>query len=258
VFSGTCSASKGEQVRSYTSFRVESGTQKALHGHWRVKGKGGCDSCYNFPIMEQCWYAKPEWWLVILGFPTLIFIGWQAWETRRAATAARDAVVETGKNASAALLNADAIIRSERPWIFVEESEGTKAVEPKRAHVRILARNKGRTPAEVTVNSCTFAFLAYDWAFPDEPTYPKEELLYRNYVAPAEEPFEVYDFDCLQILDDGGWKELGTKRLTFTGHIVYRDLITKEEHETRFCYFLSPVPMVGLVRTGPRSYNQHT
>src|SRR5436309_722015 len=35
------------------------------------------------------WYASPEWWLVILGFPTLFFLGWQANETRRAANAAR-------------------------------------------------------------------------------------------------------------------------------------------------------------------------
>jgi|SRR5277367_3529677 len=206
--------------------------------------------------MEQCWYTKPEWWLVILGFPTLVFVWLQAWWTRRAAETARDAVVETKKNAEAALLNAQAIINSERPWIFVEPSEGTSALDPKKAHVRILGRNKGRTPAEVTVISCNFNWYPYDWQYPDEPTYAAEELKYKNYPAPGDEPFEAYEFDCSQILTDADWK--GTKRLTFTGHIVYRDLITKEEHETRFCYFLSPVPMVGLVRTGPRNYNQHT
>ena len=43
-----------------------------------------------------------------------------------------------------------------------------------------------------------------------------------------------------------------------TESVTPTDLITREEHETRFCYFLSPNPGVGLVMTGPRNYNQHT
>ncbi|MGC1160370.1 MAG: hypothetical protein WA891_21440 [Acidobacteriaceae bacterium] len=38
------------------------------------------------------WYTSPEWWLCILGVPTLVFIGAQAKETRKAAEAARDSI----------------------------------------------------------------------------------------------------------------------------------------------------------------------
>jgi hypothetical protein len=38
------------------------------------------------------WYTLPEWWLFILGVPTLFIFGWQAFETRRAAEATRDSV----------------------------------------------------------------------------------------------------------------------------------------------------------------------
>lgn len=39
------------------------------------------------------WYASPEWWLVIMAFPTLLFLGWQSWETRKSARAAQVALV---------------------------------------------------------------------------------------------------------------------------------------------------------------------
>jgi hypothetical protein len=35
------------------------------------------------------WYASPEWWLAILGFPTIFIIGWQAVRTADAAQAAK-------------------------------------------------------------------------------------------------------------------------------------------------------------------------
>jgi hypothetical protein len=38
------------------------------------------------------WYTLPEWWLCILGIPTLGFLAWQALESRRAAQAARDSI----------------------------------------------------------------------------------------------------------------------------------------------------------------------
>jgi hypothetical protein len=38
---------------------------------------------------------KPEWWLVGVGIITFGVIAWQAWETRRSASAARDSIVMT-------------------------------------------------------------------------------------------------------------------------------------------------------------------
>ncbi len=57
------------------------------------------------------WYTSAEWWLFILGIPTLIVIAFQAIASKQAA--------------EAALLNAKALISSERPWLVVsiERSE---------------------------------------------------------------------------------------------------------------------------------------
>ncbi len=52
------------------------------------------------------WYTSPEWWLVIVAFLTLVFLGRQAWETRRSAE---------GTKASL-----ESLINSERAWVMVD------------------------------------------------------------------------------------------------------------------------------------------
>jgi hypothetical protein len=98
------------------------------------------------------WYKQPEWWLCILGVPTLGFVAWQTWSTASAA--------------KAALLNAQALINSERAWIMAELSsygkdpeifevvEGTtdfsgeRAVETTRVKLaKLTCKNQGRSPA---------------------------------------------------------------------------------------------------------------
>jgi hypothetical protein len=57
------------------------------------------------------WYApleRPEWWLVLVGFVTCGVIGWQSFETRRAATATRESVAVLEKSVAAARAGADA------------------------------------------------------------------------------------------------------------------------------------------------------
>lgn len=36
---------------------------------------------------------RPEWWLAILAIPTLLVVGWQAWETRRSANTSNKAMI---------------------------------------------------------------------------------------------------------------------------------------------------------------------
>lgn len=82
------------------------------------------------------WYASAEWWLFILGVPTLAVLGWQANESRRAANAARDAAI-------VARLSAQAVLDSERPWIAI-------SVESLARNQFIFrATNTGRTPANI-------------------------------------------------------------------------------------------------------------
>ncbi|MGD0617992.1 MAG: hypothetical protein ABSB67_10075 [Bryobacteraceae bacterium] len=75
--------------------------------------------------------------LVLVGFLTFGVVAWQSWETREAAQAGR-------AGAEAALLNAQAVINSERPWIVVSVES------PKPNEFHFWATNVGRTPAKVT------------------------------------------------------------------------------------------------------------
>lgn len=98
------------------------------------------------------WYKQAEWWLFILGVPTLGFVVWQ---TRATASAAK-----------AALLTAEALVNSERAWIMAElrsygryseqfeiaegtaDYRGERSVETTRVNlVKLVCKNQGRSPA---------------------------------------------------------------------------------------------------------------
>jgi hypothetical protein len=102
------------------------------------------------------WYKQPEWWLCIFGVPTLGFV---AWQTRATASAAK-----------AALLNAQALINSERAWIMADlcsygkdpeifeivegtaDYRGEGSVETTKVRlVKLTCKNQGRSPAWIDV-----------------------------------------------------------------------------------------------------------
>jgi hypothetical protein len=122
------------------------------------------------------WYTSAEWWLFILGVPTLGVLCWQANETRRAATAAKSA-------ATAALLNAQAVINAERAWLSANISpkssltfEEASEDEPGCANLQldVVISNTGRTPAlRVTVWSKIIVDSTPDFRkFPDDHFIP--------------------------------------------------------------------------------------
>lgn len=118
--------------------------------------------------------------LVVVGIITFIVIGWQSYETRRAATAAKE-------SAKAAELNAQAFINSERPWIVVEP----KMVPYTGMTFRLQAANVGRTPAEILWDEPrgTDFMICDDDDLPDPPPYgdDREVLMHRPIVGPGEE-----------------------------------------------------------------------
>jgi hypothetical protein len=91
--------------------------------------------------------------LAVVGLFTFLVIGWQSWETRKAADAAK--------------LNAQALINTERPWfvVTVEHSMG----HPGFYNLKIT--NKGRTPGileEIFVEKC---FIENPSNLPSPPSY---------------------------------------------------------------------------------------
>jgi hypothetical protein len=89
------------------------------------------------------WYELLRWpegittWAIIA---TGFVIGWQSWETRRAAEA-------TAKSADAAFLNAQAVINAERALLLfkVEKEQISGLSGPSIFHINVV--NYGKTPA---------------------------------------------------------------------------------------------------------------
>ena len=95
------------------------------------------------------WYLNPEWWLFIIGIPTLLFVAYQT--------------LATAKSAKAALLNAEAVIVAERAWVMADlgwhgdsprifNGTGTfwggPTVETTEIqNIRLTCKNQGKTPA---------------------------------------------------------------------------------------------------------------
>lgn len=117
----------------------------------------------------QLFLNNPEWTLVIVGILTLIFIGWQAVETARAAQATTRAAEATQASAKAtevaaiaAQRSSEVLVNSERAWILVElgwykgdslhVAEHTSIIARQlathtEARVLLTFRNEGKSPA---------------------------------------------------------------------------------------------------------------
>lgn len=190
------------------------------------------------------WYKRPEWWLAIFGFPTLVFLILQTLVARRAA--------------EAALLSAQAVINAERAWLLVERGESKdrvgvpllsyprSAAEQPPSSCTFWMKNYGKTPAKVVAYRAELQIgeskdhppdvasqVGYDsfnsYMFPQGDSYPFECRLQRPLL--SEEHTLLH-------------AKSPTKYLWFCGFVRYRDVFETTqsgkskivEHETRFCY----------------------
>jgi hypothetical protein len=196
---------------------------------------------------------------IILAVSTLRKIERHTVATEIAAEAAAD-------SAHAALLNAQAMIDSERPWLLI-------TVKPSRSvenSFTVTATNRGRSPANVTSISEQIkiaideAHLAVPPEYPIEETgapfvpiilLPGESAAIKTFgrddlrgICPTEESFK-------RIVN---WEE----RVFLYGRILYTDLIAtagQQTHETAWCcWYIHGNQKSGLVIAGPREYNLHS
>ena len=184
-------------------------------------------------------------WAVIL---TLLAIAWQSSETRTAA--------------DAALLNAKAMIHSQRPWLIVrieEKPTGTAAMTQFQFHIY----NHGNSPAYVT--SCSQLTVAWlenpNMELPAKPVYKAREwdtcLLLPKHDIPIEGKIDPWAYDVMQSLP--GPPKM---QLVVYGIINYTDGATEDIHQTAFCYRRKRDKLSDmgghLVLCGPSAYNKHT
>jgi len=187
------------------------------------------------------WYAKPEWWLVILGFPTLAFLAWQAIETRRTADIAKT-------SAQVAQASVDAFTNSERSWIMAHviwathaknaprpttarvfltsNNSGKQSLHPQ---VCLVCKNDGKTPAWITQRSAWLNF------FEDLPTGPDTNQPVA-FTSSELVTLSVGQSATIQpaIECDGSYPEIGGPGLVLYGVVKYRDAFGN--HETWYGY----------------------
>jgi len=170
------------------------------------------------------------------------------------------------ETAQAALLNAQSIINSERPWILI-------AVEPSPGvenSFRLTATNRGRSPGTIVANLELIKIAADESSLPATPEYKIGEPgapFVPIILIPGEftviKTFSRDDVKGLCGSEEGfqhiqNWEE----KIFIYGRITYKDLIAlpgKELHETRWCcWYIHGSKKSGLVIAGPPDYNSHT
>lgn len=203
------------------------------------------------------WYTNPDWWLVIVGGFSLLLLGIQMRATEKAA--------------QAALLNAQAVIEAERPWLVVTVERNEAMGTPGWFSLRVT--NKGNTPAQLIEAGIRHSFETNPQQLPIPPTYDPF-LAPLTSLIPAEEGFtirrtlseESTGFNPGQMIQaymTGPGPKYSGAVLVFYGLLVYDDVLGKKRpdyksHETRWCLAFFPNG-ARWVRSGPGdAYNSYT
>jgi hypothetical protein len=157
---------------------------------------------------------------------------------------AQTAVAKT--SAEAALLNAEALINVERPWLL----ENIARVRGSDHEWIVSIRNAGNTPAEVVDGYWSFSPLSGDFKLPGD--YRRSIFLLQNTVIVKKDSFEVARIDTRLYHDraiggfrgpDGGGE---FKLLYFHGDLEYWDTFANRSrpaakpHVTQWCYVYNP------------------
>jgi hypothetical protein len=218
--------------------------------------------------------TAPEWALVVVGIITFIIIGLQTRATANAAKTMRDSLPLQKSAAKAALLNAQAIINSERPWVMVQVKE-VPIEDVEHYHGNLFGKNGfqltifnyGKTPAHLLdFKELRFDVLEHpDEDMPIPPQYgassPTKRFLAPTDSLPIGHPFHPHNVR-LRIMAERLQKGETTQGdLVVYGLIEYSDGVSTSTFRTAFCYRHdhAPASITGsLVPCGPREYNDYT
>ncbi len=192
--------------------------------------------------------------LVIIAFGTGCAVAWQARETRRSVQAIRDSLPHQEKAANAALLNAQALVHTERPWLLLRlvptgpdidevefyESETPVGERTKHTTCTFHLMNYGRTPAIVTAQKWELKMgktpdAPVDLEFFNTPT-PITPYIFPQGVSQPQIAVLAQAVNS----DMKAAFELGLNAIYICGFIRYKDSVPREipveEYETMFCY----------------------
>jgi hypothetical protein len=220
--------------------------------------------------MEWSFHEKIAWAanlvLVALGYAGIMLAISLLKKIERQTTYAEAAAEAAATSAHAALLNAQAIIDAERPWILI-------TIEPSRSaenSFTIMATNRGRTPAKILVSEERTRIIVDERHLPSPPEYRRENTnapLAPTILLPGEfmaiKPFGRNEVKGLCDSEER-YKRIETweEKIYHYGRITYKDLISPADspaHETNWCcWYIHGRQSSGMVMAGPPEYNSHT
>jgi hypothetical protein len=181
------------------------------------------------------WWESPEWWLCILGVPTLIALFWQAQQTKLAAVATKTA-------ADAAFKNAQAVINAERAWLLftVEKERVQGLVGPSIFHINVV--NYGKVPARrLEISRPIHATMTLnDFVSLSPPDYGDDLQEIQEWLAPKESwrvatffPYEKRTERVMAAQNRG--VELDMIEVIIYGQVTYYDGISPDVRHSRYC-----------------------
>jgi hypothetical protein len=204
--------------------------------------------------------------LVILGYVGIMMCVSLLKKIDRQTGYAETAADAAAASAQAALLNAQAVVHSERPWILI-------TVEPSRSvenSFTVMATNRVRTPARIIATEERTRIAIDEKHLPRTPEYVNEKPgapLVPIILLPGEftaiKPFSRDDVKGLCDSEER-FKRIETweEKVYLYGKITYEDLISppvSQVHETNWCcWYIHGRQNSGLVMAGPVEYNSHT
>jgi len=199
---------------------------------------------------------------------------WQAWETRKSAEATKASIPLQRQAAEAALLNAQAVINSERPWVMIQIQESMVSREKTNEGIsdlrsfRFSIFNYGKSPAHILNCKMLFDVLDNpDKTLPIPPDYGTDEWR-KRFLAPHDSfpiSAEIYPSNMkltisAQSADRG--KGLRHGELVTYGLIEYSDGISTSAYKTAFCYRHEKGLLSSMgghfVPCGPEVYNSYS
>jgi hypothetical protein len=172
---------------------------------------------------------SPEWALAIVGIITCFVIGWQSWETRRSAKAARDSIVLTFR--PKLIIRGIALI----PGNYIPVTGGPQTEDgAKPFRIECVIANVGGTTAHITESNLTIFVPADERdGLPTFPPYSDaRDSLGRSFATKPGEHQErlvalgqrdASRFTMLRVLTNGG--ATGPGNIFCFGFIQYRDKI---------------------------------
>jgi hypothetical protein len=181
-------------------------------------------------------------------------------QTHCAETAAQAAM----EAAKAVLINAQAHLNSERPWILIRVDPAQNVEN----NFRIMATNRGHSPAQILSSTERISLAADEQHLPNEPEYAKEASGLQpaqNILLPGESmvilPFSRNDMKWV-CKTEQSLRRVERKQDTvfIYGKIIYRNLLASSEAQTYHtqwcCSYIHGVSSSNLIIAGPQEYNK--